>query len=81
MNPPQQITNRYVNDLLHHGSNHDFNIEHIERKPNIVNGLVCGEYWEVSISCSEGLMLMPGNTIAQAARRALENLGVTFRVK
>jgi hypothetical protein len=79
MNPPQNVTIRYIHDLLHHGSNHDFNIEEVSRHPNIVEGIIVGQYFNVRLSCCEGSWTFPGATVAEATKRVLEKFNVTFR--
>lgn len=75
---PQNITTRYTNTLLRDGSNADFQIISMTRKPNIVKDQVVGYYYEMTVQQSQSSNLSVGATPEQALERALESFGVTF---
>ncbi len=79
MNYPQQVTIRYVHDLLFAGSNHEFWVEEVTRHPNIVQAVVVGQYWTVRLASIEGTHSEPGATPTEACKRVLQHFGVTFK--
>ena len=79
MNAPQAVTERYVSNLLHYGSNKDYDIDMIIRRQNIVGGDHCGYYYTAKVGHLGILTEANGATAAQAVRQALEKHGVTFR--
>ena len=81
MNLPQNVTIRYIHDLLHHGSNHDFSVDLITRHASLADGVVVGHFYKVTLTAfATGLgQICVGATIAEACRRALSDFGVTFR--
>lgn len=79
MIPQQNMTNRYVHDLLYMGSNHDFFLEEVTRHPNVVDGFIVGQYWKVTLSTLDGRFTAAGPTPVESCRRAMEHFGVTFK--
>ena len=81
-NLPQQVTERYVSNLIANGRNKDFDIDIVQRNPHVVDEVHIGYYYQVRIETA-GLggkvAYGVGATIAQAVRRCLEKHGVTFR--
>lgn len=78
-NTPQQVTERYISNLLHHGQNREFNLEETSRHPHIVEGTVVGSYFQTRVSSNESQAAGFGATIHAAVKQALAKLGVTFR--
>jgi hypothetical protein len=82
MNPPTQVTERYLSNLLHYGRNKEFDIIELKRESNTVDGMNVGYFFRICV-CPNDPFGDPsravGATISQALRRALEKHGVTFR--
>lgn len=78
---PQQVTERYVSNLLHNGQNKDFFIDQITRLAHQVGEDFIGSYYQIELIQHGKLKVETSNgaTPAQALRRALEKHGVTFR--
>jgi hypothetical protein len=76
---PQQVTERYLSNLLHYGRNKEFDILHIDREESKHQDIVVGYYYTVSIVGKTRNEHAAGATLAEAVRRALEKHGVTFR--
>jgi hypothetical protein len=82
MTLPQNVTNRYISNLVNRGRNHEFEIVVLQRAQALHDGIVVGTYYDTII-----LKPMPdqaserasGVTAAQAVRRCLTKFGVTFR--
>jgi len=80
MNPPQQVTSRYVRNLLIKGLNNDFKVKEIVRLNTQVVNVVVGYYFNVSLTNNVyHTQVASGVTIEQAVHRCLEKHGVTFR--
>lgn len=83
MNPtaPQAVTERYVSNLLHNGRNKEFDICEVQRCSWMVDDQDVGCYFYIKITTATKDRVSDSNgaTPAQALRRALEKLGVTFR--
>lgn len=79
-NTPQQVTQRYISNLLHYGRNKEFDIISVDQKANVAEDATqVGVYYSVWIvNKTEGKGAY-GATLAQATRRCLEKHGVTFR--
>lgn len=78
-NPPQNVSERYTNNILRNGSNGLFDLLECNSKDSIVDGIVVGHYFQVHLAAvgspyATGI----GATPSQAVRRALEKFGVTF---
>jgi hypothetical protein len=79
MNPPTQVTERYLSNLLHYGRNKEFDINFIKKFDNKIDDEIVGVYFTVRVDQGNNGLLASGATISQALRRALEKHGVTFR--
>lgn len=84
MNPvtPQSVTERYVSNLLSNGQNKEYSINALRRQTTLVNEDFVGYHWVVTVESATAVVnpaAASGATPAQAIRRALEKLGVTFR--
>jgi hypothetical protein len=89
MNPPTQVTERYLSNLLHYGRNKEFDIGQINRELSRTDDEekeIVGVFFTVRLIHGSGLeatgattKVASGATISQALRRALEKHGVTFR--
>lgn len=79
MNPPQQVTSRYIRNLLIKGKNNDFKVMTVLAQYAMVDELQVGQYYEARIvKLNIGHVAM-GVTPEQAIARCLEKHGVTFR--
>lgn len=76
---PQQVTERYLSNLLHYGRNKEFDVEMITMKENIIEATQVGVYYTVRILSKTSAENAVGATIAQAVRNGLTKHGVTFR--
>lgn len=78
---PQNVTSRYLTNLLHEGRNADFDILLIEQKENIVEEQSCGYYYKAAVWClsKQETVHVVGASPVVALRRALEKFGVTFK--
>jgi ssDNA-binding replication factor A large subunit len=79
---PQQVTERYVSNLINYGRNREFEIVEINQQAAIAHDEVVGFYYEARTNTANGEVkgvAGRGATISQAVRRALEKHGVTFR--
>lgn len=80
---PQQVTERYVSNLISNGRNKEFDITTIAIRDAYASGISnehIGYYFTATINGSPGTTQCgAGATISQAVRRALEKHGVTFR--
>lgn len=80
MNPPQQVTSRYVRNLLVKGQNNDFVVNAIERFFHQIDNVTIGSYFNATITSSnKHRQTATGVTPEQAIHRCLEKYGVTFR--
>lgn len=80
MTSPQSVTQRYLSNLIHNGRNHEFDIDILIRRSNMVDGTVCGYYFTAKVvSTADILFECSGATPTQAIQRCLEKHGVTFR--
>lgn len=84
-NPPQNVSERYVNNLLRNGKNNLFFLHYMQLENAEVDGHVIGQYIRVEL-CAHNKFTQPspawqgvGATPSQAVRRALEKFGVTFK--
>jgi hypothetical protein len=79
-NLPQNVSSRYTRNLLNNGSNSDFTLLNLSRAHSMVDELVVGYYYRVTII---GTNLKPiesvGATPTQAVQTCLRKHGVTFR--
>lgn len=80
-NPPQSITQRYVNRLLVAGGNEHFSLLRLEQTGSFVDGISVGTYYNALIGLIGDLEKREaaGATPRQAVERALQKFGVTFR--
>jgi hypothetical protein len=77
---PQAVTERYISNLLKGGINDAFEIRELISKDSVVDGVIVGCYYEVTIGAiNKPYVSAVGATPMQAVRRALEKHGVTFR--
>ena len=79
---PQQVTDRYVRNLINKGKNNDFEIITLQREQATHDGIVIGEYYDIIIRKpmpDHSSERASGVTASQAVRRALAKFGVTFR--
>lgn len=80
MTAPQSVTERYVSNLIMHGSNKEFSIDIVTRRSIGVEGDHIGFYYTVkTIDNTNKEIDASGPTIACAVRAALIKHGVTFR--
>jgi hypothetical protein len=85
-NPPQNVSERYVTNLLYHGRNNTFDISDISRRVSVVDDICVGVYYQAVVNCPAALFEEHANnkftgvgaTPAQAVRHALSKFGVTF---
>lgn len=77
--PPQAVTERYVSNLIHLGSNKEFNLSKLTQQPSVVSGETVGHYYEAVVGSQKDYQIGRGATVSQAVRRALIKHGVTFR--
>lgn len=77
---PQQVTIRYVMNLLRKGSTDDFEVIKLLRQDAIHDGIVIGHYYDATIfRTNSNTETASGVTPTQAIQRALIKAGVTFR--
>jgi ribosomal protein S6 len=78
---PQQVTERYVTNLINQGRNREFDVVDIRRLWNKVEGVNVGTYYEAYVELSSASHQENGfgATISQAVRNALIKHGVTLR--
>jgi hypothetical protein len=78
---PQAVTERYVSNLLHYGRNKEFDILTSTQNQNKIGEESVGVYYHVTVqhAGSQVVQRANGATPAEAVRRALTKLGVTFR--
>lgn len=80
MNPPQQVTSRYVRNLLVKGKNNEFELCSLTRQYHDIEGLCIGIYYQTVIKSTDHFKhVAVGVTCEQAVHRCLEKHGVTFR--
>lgn len=80
MNPPQQVTSRYVRNLLIKGKNNEFSIREIRREYTTIDNITVGIYYLAEVKERTGITeKAAGATPEQAVHRALAKHGVTFR--
>lgn len=78
-NAPQQVTERYVSNLIHNGRNKEFDIDCIQMKESIVEGTLVGYYFYARLVSKQDAESAHGATLAQAVRNVLIKYGCTFR--
>jgi hypothetical protein len=78
-NPPQNVSERYISNLLRTGANSDFILHYITKRESRVDNLVVGTYYDASIYHGGDNQAAAGATPSQAVRRAMEKFGVTFK--
>jgi hypothetical protein len=82
MTTPQNVSSRYVRNLISEGSNSNFELGLILQKPSrSPSGILCGFYYvaEVKRTTTSEPMSAEGATPEQAVSLALGNFGVTFK--
>lgn len=81
-NLPQQVTSRYVSNLMSVGQNNEFRICSLTSHNFCIQETECGCYFKVAITQLPGrtnLWEDVGPTAHDAVRNALAKAGVTFR--
>jgi hypothetical protein len=78
---PQEVTIRYIGNLIRHGENDTFELINLIRQNATHDDVVIGHYYEAIVlrindAASESAA---GVTPYQAVQRALSKSGVTFR--
>jgi hypothetical protein len=78
---PQEVTIRYIGNLIRHGENDTFELINLIRQDATHDDVVIGHYYEAIVlrtsdAASESAA---GVTPYQAVQRALSKSGVTFR--
>ena len=79
---PQQVTPRYVTNLLIKGKNEDFELISLEHQQALHDNIVVGSYYNVTIRQplpDHSSEIASGVTPHQALERALIKFGVSFR--
>lgn len=79
---PQNVTDRYINNLLRNGKNDDYETHTISRQVSTVDNIPVGIYYTVNLAKPAAdfqEFIGIGATPNAALRRALEKDGVTFR--
>ena len=80
MNTPQQVTSRYVRNLIFKGVNNEFRFVALTRTGHFIDQVCVGMYYEAIVANNEERKLTAvGVTPEQAVHRCLEKHGVTFR--
>jgi hypothetical protein len=79
---PQQVTSRYVTNLLIHGHNDDFELISLEHQQALHDNIVVGSYYNVTVRQplpDHSSEIASGVTPHQAIERVLAKFGVTYR--
>ena len=77
---PQQVTSRYVRNLLVKGRNNEFILMDILRMHHEVDSVIIGHYFDATVKSNENQKrTATGVTPEQAVERCLAKHGVTFR--
>lgn len=82
MNPPQEVTTRYLNNLLREGKNDKYEIRLVQQNISHVDNVPVGVYYTLAIvepSDDFRETIGIGATPIAALTRALTKSGVTFR--
>lgn len=75
---PQQVTTRYISNLLRRGKNDIFEITKLIQQDSIYDGITIGSYYLATVQ-RQSAETAAGVTPEQAVLRALAKHGVTFR--
>ena len=78
-NPPQNLTDRYVTNLLHHGRNATFDLSALTQCDSVVKQETVGCYYEAVVQHLMQHESACGATPVVAVKRALEKHGVSFK--
>jgi hypothetical protein len=82
-NEPQQVTLRYVGNLIRRGSTPEFELVHLLRRNATHDEIVIGHYYEAIVNrltdATNSAQTAAGVTPYQAVQRALSKAGLTFR--
>ena len=79
---PQQVTPRYITNLLVKGKNEDYELISLEHQNAMHDNIIVGSYYNITIRQplpDHSSEIASGVTPHQAAERALTKFGVTFR--
>jgi hypothetical protein len=79
---PQQVTARYISNILNHGHNHDFGLRSLTYERATHDGVIIGGYYDCIIEKpmpDHSSERASGVTPHQAVERTLAKFGVTFR--
>lgn len=79
---PQNVTDRYINNLLRNGKNDDYETHTVSRQIATVSNIPVGIYYSVTVTKPAAdfkEFVGIGATPNEALRRALQQDGVTFR--
>jgi len=82
MTTPQNVSSRYVRNLICAGSNQNFELDKLEQRiAQTPSGLPCGFYFYAGVKrcLTFETYYAEGVTPESAVKRCLENIGVTFK--